>query len=73
MQPVSKETGMATKRESDDPKTTPVKVDTGLVKKAKIVASAKGINLSEYFADILRGPVERDWSKIVRQLASEDN
>jgi predicted DNA binding CopG/RHH family protein len=72
MQPVIKEKSMATKKESADPRTTPVKLDTGLVKKAKIVASAKGINLSEYIAEAVRGTVERDWTKVVRQLAAED-
>ena len=64
---------MATKKESIEPRTTPVKIETGLVKKARIVASDKGITLSAYLGGSLRTTVGRDWSNIVRKMASEDD
>lgn len=70
---VGKENDMATKKESIEPRTTPVKIETGLVKKARIVASDKGITLSAYLGGSLRTTVGRDWSNIVRKMASEDD
>jgi hypothetical protein len=50
-------------------KTTPVKIDTRLARKAKTIADDKGISLSDYLSEILRGPIERDWGKILKKLA----
>ena len=45
-----------------------VKVDRTLADKAKLVASRKGTTLAEYLTDQLRGSVERDFAKAVREL-----
>lgn len=50
-------------------KTTPVKVDTRLVRKAKTIAEDKGLSLSDYLSEILQGPIDRDWGKILKKIA----
>jgi hypothetical protein len=54
-------------------KTTPVKLDTGLVRKAKTIAEDKGIDLSEYLTAIVRGQIERDWTKILKKIAEAES
>ena len=54
------------------PKTTPVKLDTGLVRKAKTIAEDQGIDLSEYLSGMIRGPIERDWTKILKKLVEAE-
>jgi hypothetical protein len=55
-----------------DRKTTPVKVDVGLVRKAKRIAEDKEMDLSEYVSGLLRGAIERDWKKILRKIVEEE-
>lgn len=45
-----------------------VKVDRSLVDKAKLVASRRKITMAEYLSDLIRTPVERDFSKTVREM-----
>jgi hypothetical protein len=44
------------------------KIDRGLVTKAKIVASDRGIDTAMYLSEALRPIVERDWVKIVKRI-----
>jgi hypothetical protein len=53
-------------------KTTPVKIETALVRKAKTIAEDKGIDLSDYLSGLIRGSIERDWTKILRKIANAD-
>jgi predicted NBD/HSP70 family sugar kinase len=46
----------------------PVKVDSGVVTKAKLVADTRDITLAEYLTELLRVPVDRDFSKAVRSI-----
>jgi hypothetical protein len=43
------------------------KVDKGVVRKAKFVADSRDISLAEYLSDLLRAPVDRDFSKASRK------
>jgi len=53
-------------------KTTPVKIDTGLVRKARTIAEDKGIDLSEYLSAIVKGQIERDWTKVLRKIVERE-
>jgi hypothetical protein len=46
-----------------------VKVDTEVVRKAKVVAAAKNITLSRYITDMVRSQVESDLAVVVLGLA----
>ena len=45
-----------------------VKVDRGIVVKAKLVAVARKMSLAEYLSDLIRGPVDRDFAKEMRKV-----
>jgi hypothetical protein len=53
---------MAKKTETEM-KTTPVRIDSGIVRQAKIAAEHQRVDLATYLSDLLKGPVERDWAK----------
>jgi hypothetical protein len=53
-------------------KTTPVKIDTGLVRKAKTIAEDKGVDLSEYVSGLIRGAIARDWDKILKRVVEAE-
>ncbi|MFL6141691.1 MAG: hypothetical protein ACJ72N_07450 [Labedaea sp.] len=63
---------VAKKRSESRKFNTLVRMDDDLVKKAKKVASLKGISLAEYFSDILRPIVDRDMTKEIRKLSREE-
>jgi hypothetical protein len=45
-----------------------VKVDAELVRKAKVVAAAKQITLSDYVSGLLREPIEADLGRVAAGL-----
>jgi hypothetical protein len=64
---------VAVAREKKAPaRTTPVKIDTGLFRKAKTIAEDKGVDLSDYLSGVIRGPIERDWAKILKKLVERE-
>ena len=48
-----------------------VKIDRTLADKAKLVASRRGTTLAQYLSDMIRGPVEKDFSKTVKEMEGE--
>lgn len=54
------------------PKTSPAKIDAGLVRKARAVADDRGVDLSEYLTGLVRSPVERDFAKVVKKIAESE-
>lgn len=50
-----------------------VKVDSGVVTKAKLVADTRDIPLAEYLTELLRSPVDRDFAKAVRSINEPEN
>jgi hypothetical protein len=46
-----------------------VKVDTDLVRKAKVVAAARRLTLSEYVSALLRPHIDRDLGQVAAGLA----
>jgi hypothetical protein len=59
------------KKKQGPQRTTPVKIDTGLVRKARTIAEDKGIDLSEYLSETLRGPLEKDWMRVLKKIVEE--
>lgn len=51
----------------------PVKVDSGIVIKAKLVAGTRHITLAEYLTSILRSPVDLDFAKAVRSIDERES
>ncbi|HEU5116816.1 MAG TPA: hypothetical protein VFT74_09095 [Isosphaeraceae bacterium] len=49
-----------------------VKIERTLVDKARLVAARRGTTLAQYLSDLLRGPVEKDFVKTVRELEGTD-
>jgi hypothetical protein len=47
-------------------------MDAPIVKKAQTVADDRGIPVSEYLSELVRGSVERDWLKIVKRAADAE-
>jgi hypothetical protein len=48
-----------------------VKLDVILVGKAQMVAKARGTSVAEYLSEIIRGPVDRDFLSIMKQMEAE--
>jgi hypothetical protein len=45
-----------------------VKLDSVIVSKAKMIASARGLTLAEFLSDLLRAPVDREFTKEMKRL-----
>jgi hypothetical protein len=56
------------KTERDD---VSVKLDRGVVSRAKIVAAARSLTLAEYLSELTRGPVDRDFVKEMQRVQAE--
>jgi predicted HicB family RNase H-like nuclease len=51
---------------------TLVRLDDAVVEKAKKVAALKGISLAEFFSDILRPAVDREFAREVKKLTRDE-
>jgi hypothetical protein len=62
------------RKKSEQPagKTTPVKIDTALVRRAKLIAGDRGLTLSGYLSDVIRSAVDRDWAKFARKAVEAE-
>jgi hypothetical protein len=47
---------------------TTAKLDRALVGMAKLIATRRGIPVAELLSDLLRGPLEREYAKMLREL-----
>jgi hypothetical protein len=63
---------VAKKKDGAGFRTTPVKIETGLVRKARTIADDKGVDLSEYLSGLIRGAIDRDWTKILKKIAESE-
>lgn len=48
--------------------TLSAKLDTDLVKKAKLIALSRGIKMSDYLSSLVRPGLERDYPKALKKL-----
>lgn len=44
------------------------RLDSAVVAMGKAVAASRGIHLSEYFSEMLRGPVGKEYAAMLREL-----
>jgi hypothetical protein len=49
-------------------KTSPVRIERGIVLKAKIAAEDMGVDMSDYLSKILKAVVERDWARARKKI-----
>jgi hypothetical protein len=68
-EPMSKKHSPGEKAEAGQPgkRVTTTKVDSELMRKAKVVAAYRDVDLFEYLDGLLRSLIERDYSRIVRE------
>jgi hypothetical protein len=59
---------VANQKGKSELKTTPVKIDVRLARKAKTIAEDKGIPLSDYLSSIIQGQIDRDWGKVLKKI-----
>jgi hypothetical protein len=59
--------GRPKRSERDD---VTVKLDRGVVSKAKMIASARNLPLAEYLSELLQSPVNRDFAKEMKRIDS---
>lgn len=69
-------TGMAKargrpKRSSRNDRTA--RIDAVILGWAEMVAKAKGITVAEYLSETLRGPVAKDFAKVMEQMKQGDS
>jgi hypothetical protein len=57
----------STEGDAGSPKMTTTKVDVDLLRKARMVAIYRGVDLHEYVGGILRPVVERDYAAMIRE------
>ncbi len=51
-----------------------VRIDADLVTKAEMIARDMGhVTIGQYISTMLRPAIEREWSKLVRKKASQDD
>ncbi len=48
-----------------------VKVEADLVRKAKVVAAARRVTLTDYVSGLLRGPIESDLARVAAGLRGD--
>ena len=50
-----------------------VRVDADIASKARMVATQRGMSLAAYLSESLRPTVDRDFGKLVRKLADDED
>jgi hypothetical protein len=53
---------------SESRKEASVRIDSKLLAQARMVSSRRGVSLADYLASLLRGPVDRDFLKEMKDL-----
>jgi hypothetical protein len=64
--------GVATVGRKKGPPMSVVKIETEPVRKAKLIAAARGQTLAEYLTRVLTEAVARDFPAVWREMAKED-
>ncbi len=59
---------MAKKKGDQADKTTPVRIDSGIVIKAKIAVEDQGVDLADYLSTVLKATVKRDWARARKKI-----
>lgn len=48
-----------------------IKFDRALAEKAKIIAIRRGVSMAEYLTELSRGPIDREYAKVVREMGEK--
>jgi hypothetical protein len=51
----------------------PVRIDPDVYGKARVVAMRRNLKLGVYLSDLLSGPVDRDYSRVLGELSEEES
>jgi hypothetical protein len=62
---MAKRAGRPKTSERDD---VSIKIDRALVSKARLLAAHKGVSIAELISELLRGPLNQDYAKMLREL-----
>jgi hypothetical protein len=49
----------------------PVRLDPDIVSKAKVIAMRANVDVGQYLSGLLRGAVDKDYLKTVREMSAE--
>lgn len=55
-------------RKKSGRRTKLVRMDAPIVTKAQRIADDRGVPLSDYLSDLVRGSVDRDWAKMMKKF-----
>ncbi len=47
-----------------------VRLDRGLISMAKVLAGYRGVSVAELLSDLVRGPLERGYAQMVREMGA---
>ena len=65
-------TAMAKKKmgrpKSSDRQDVSIKFDKVLAGKARLISQARGVSMAAYLSEMTRGPIDRDYAKLMREL-----
>jgi hypothetical protein len=53
-------------------KTSVVKIDSGLARKAKLIAADKGVPVSEYLSSAIQAAVVKDWPRVLKTMGEAE-
>ncbi len=48
--------------------TATARIDNGILRKAKLIASSRNVSVAEYLSSVLQAPVDRDFLKEMKSL-----
>ena len=66
--PMAKPKGRPKTSERDD---VTVRLDRGIVAKAKVIAARRDVSLAELLSEMIRETVDQSYDKMVREMAAE--
>jgi hypothetical protein len=69
--PMSPTSGVTMGRKKGGPRMSAVKIETEAVRKAKLIAAARGQTLAEYLSKVATEAVARDFPKVWKEMAKE--
>ena len=58
------------KADSED-KFLVVKIDRGIGMKARILAANRGVSMADFLSDTLKGPVEKEWWRMINKAVEK--
>ena len=66
--PMAKKTGRTGRPKHSERNDVAVKLDRAMVGMAKLVATRQGVSVAELLSDLLRAPLDRAYSQMLKEL-----